>query len=169
MATSIRSADDANHHNAQQAASAPLCRNPLELTPKALRAVRPMKCHNREFPAVDHAVGEARAWTRALLFPQTPAATVHDAQVIVSELATNCVRHTRGPCFRLDVAVSAFTFYVECIDAGGRTEPHLPDADPWAEAGRGLRLIAALADVSGPLAQGGRYFAFLRWTAAPPH
>jgi|UPI00082BCB58 anti-sigma regulatory factor (Ser/Thr protein kinase) len=122
-----------------------------------------MQCHARTFPMEPTTAREARAWTRALLFDTTPADVVHDAQVVVSEMVTNSLRHSTGPTLRLDVAVSPVSLYVECVDGGGPTEPRIPDADPLAEGGRGLHLIAGLASVSGPLECGGRYFAFLGW------
>ncbi len=76
-----------------------------------------------------------------------------DAQLVVSELASNAVRHARTP----------FTVTVRCDRAGveiavedtSPAQPVVCDADPDALSGRGLRLIATLAEAWG-----------IEWTAA---
>ncbi|WP_432057852.1 ATP-binding protein [Streptomyces sp. bgisy022] len=76
------------------------------------------------------------------------------AGLVVAELAANAVLHGRVPgrCFRLTVALdpSAGCLRVEVSDARGDLHP-LPrptdaGSDPLSTTGRGLALVAALAD-----------------------
>ncbi|MFI0502500.1 ATP-binding protein [Streptomyces albogriseolus] len=76
------------------------------------------------------------------------------AELVVAELAANAVLHGRVPgrCFRLTVVIdpSAARLRVEVSDARGDLRP-LPRPtetapDPLSTGGRGLALVAALAD-----------------------
>ncbi|CAL9400105.1 hypothetical protein SUDANB145_01446 [Streptomyces sp. enrichment culture] len=74
-----------------------------------------------------------------------------DAALVVAELAANAVTHARvaGRCFRLSLTVDApETLRVEVADPrGDRPLPSLGTSlDATAESGRGLLLVAALAD-----------------------
>lgn len=80
-------------------------------------------------------------------------ATAH----IVAELTANAVVHGRVPGrdFRLTLAASASVLRIEVADArGDRLPVAAREADGAAESGRGLLLVAALADrwgvTSGP-------------------
>ncbi|MGD9483736.1 ATP-binding protein [Streptomyces sp. TRM70308] len=69
---------------------------------------------------------------------------------VVAELAANAVLHGRVPVrdFRLDLAVTGATLRIEVTDTRGDRLP-ATDAEPpadVAESGRGLLLVAALAD-----------------------
>lgn len=69
------------------------------------------------------------------------------AQLLVSELVTNSVRHAGTPV-RLTVRRADGGLRVEVADGSkGRPRPHLPDAG--AEAGRGLFLLDQLARAWG--------------------
>jgi len=104
-------------------------------------------------------VGEARRWADGYLAGCPVAA---DIELIVTELASNAVRHSRsgedGGTFtvRLDTNIVR----VEVTDLGSDSEPQLQpadltteidlDSDPeeefeLAESGRGLHLVASLA------------------------
>ncbi|MBT2389181.1 ATP-binding protein [Streptomyces sp. ISL-1] len=68
------------------------------------------------------------------------------AAVIVAELAANAVTHGRVPGrdFELRLTLSADTLRIEVSDA--RTEKRPKEVLPDGESGRGLRLVAALAE-----------------------
>ncbi|MFH8613803.1 ATP-binding protein [Streptomyces sp. NPDC017979] len=75
------------------------------------------------------------------------------AAVLVAELAANAVTHGRVPDrdFEVTVRLLGRTLRVEVSDTRGERrppapgEPH-PEAGPLAETGRGMFLVAALAD-----------------------
>ncbi|MFJ6681666.1 ATP-binding protein [Streptomyces werraensis] len=73
------------------------------------------------------------------------------AALVVAELATNAVTHGRmgGRCFRLALTVdSPDTLRVEVADPRGDRRPMActgTTPDPFAESGRGLLLVDALA------------------------
>lgn len=66
--------------------------------------------------------------------------------IIVAELAANAVTHgrVRGRDFELRLTLSADTLRIEVSDA--RTEKRPREGLPDGESGRGLLLVAALAD-----------------------
>lgn len=70
----------------------------------------------------------------------------HSAELLVSELVTNAVRHGR-PGVRLQLRAEAGALGIMVTDHG-EGEPALPDRQPDASAtsGRGLLIIAAIAD-----------------------
>lgn len=76
------------------------------------------------------------------------------AELVVAELTANAVLHGRVPgrCFRLTLAFdpAAGRLHVEVTDARGDFAPRLLPADTGPDAlrtgGRGLALVAALAD-----------------------
>ncbi|MGW2953820.1 ATP-binding protein [Streptomyces eurythermus] len=73
-----------------------------------------------------------------------------DAELIVSELSTNAIRHTASGwdpgSFHLAVAVSAQVVAVSVTDDGGAaTAPKVEYQDHDAERGRGLGMVSALA------------------------
>ncbi|WP_318202901.1 ATP-binding protein [Streptomyces sp. SCL15-4] len=89
----------------------------------------------------------ARRWTRDIL-RDSPLAD--DAELIVSELSTNAIRHTasgwESGSFHLAVAVSAQVVAVSVTDDGGAaTAPKVEHQDQDAERGRELAMVSALA------------------------
>jgi anti-sigma regulatory factor (Ser/Thr protein kinase) len=70
------------------------------------------------------------------------------ARLIVAELANNAATHGRVPGrnFRLLLYVVGGTLRIEVTDTRGDRLPHRRPADEGAEGGRGLALVAALAD-----------------------
>ncbi|MGW1604583.1 ATP-binding protein [Streptomyces eurythermus] len=73
-----------------------------------------------------------------------------DAELIVSELSTNAIRHTASgwepDSFHLAVAVSAQVIAVSVTgDGGAATAPKVEHQDENAERGRGLGMVSALA------------------------
>jgi anti-sigma regulatory factor (Ser/Thr protein kinase) len=92
-------------------------------TPPAIRAVR-------------HLVTDTlRAWGHDALVP--------DAALLVSELATNAVRHASSP-FRATVSRSDSTVRIAVEDLGS-TEPQLRPADLERLGGRGVALVDAVS------------------------
>jgi anti-sigma regulatory factor (Ser/Thr protein kinase) len=81
---------------------------------------------------------------------------VSDAVLLVSELATNVVRH--GPLLEreFEVAVTALadgSCLIEVSDEG-RLEPRLRVVGEWEETGRGLHLVENIADAWGVWSRG---------------
>jgi anti-sigma regulatory factor (Ser/Thr protein kinase) len=73
-----------------------------------------------------------------------PAIVEEAAAIVVSELATNCVRHA-GTAFTIDVETSPSRLRVEVSDTGtGVPTVRSPDASELS--GRGLRLVRELSD-----------------------
>ncbi|MET7429080.1 ATP-binding protein [Streptomyces flaveolus] len=98
----------------------------------------------RAFPGLPEEVPHARHFVASLLSDRGP---VEDAVLVVSELATNALRHTRsgsaGGSFFVVVGLSDDLVRIEVVDQGGELVPHLCHATSREEGGRGLRLIAA--------------------------
>ncbi|MFD8805113.1 ATP-binding protein [Streptomyces sp. NPDC059597] len=71
-----------------------------------------------------------------------------EASQIVAELAVNAATHGRlpGRSFRMTLALSGGTLRIEVTDTRGDRLPECREPDPCAESGRGLLLVAALAD-----------------------
>lgn len=99
---------------------------PLSPTPRGARLARLL------------AVEQLRSWGLPL---ETPSQ-------IVAELAANAATHGRvsGRDFRLTLYVVGATLRIEVTDTRGDCLPHLDRAEPDAESGRGLVIVAALAD-----------------------
>jgi anti-sigma regulatory factor (Ser/Thr protein kinase) len=92
-------------------------------------------------------VGRARRWTRTVLRGSPHA---EDAEVIVSELASNAVLHSDSGqpagTFRLRLAVTFDTVEISVTDAGGTpTAPRLAWPDEEDTHHRGLLVVNALA------------------------
>ena len=89
----------------------------------------------------------ARALIREALGDDHPSAG--DAQLIVSELVSNAIAHSRSgqPGGTLTVEVSARTpeVFICVNDAGAPEKPAVSSPDPDSEHGRGLGIVAALA------------------------
>lgn len=100
-------------------------------------------------------VGEARRFvSRTLVKVGVPRELVDDAELVVSELATNAVEHTvsgkAGSRFEVTVKVTAARVCVEVLDQGSAQSPTLckdVDQDHESEHGRGLFIVAALGEV----------------------
>ena len=91
------------------------------------------------------AVPILRALARRILAGwKIPESVIDDVEVCVSELATNALIHTSGPV-RVRLAMRGGAVRVDVAD----TSPHHPYGavpDAGAECGRGLLIVAALAD-----------------------
>jgi anti-sigma regulatory factor (Ser/Thr protein kinase) len=102
---------------------------------------------SRSFDGIPAAIGEARAWAKALL--PAGCSRADDVALVVSELATNAVIHSAsgapGGRFALQIEVdtAAHSVGVTCIDLG----PALVRARRCeGEGGHGLTLVEHLAD-----------------------
>ncbi|CAM5477528.1 hypothetical protein SVIRM249S_03716 [Streptomyces viridochromogenes] len=100
----------------------------------------------RAFPGLAEQVVQARHFVAALVAEKGP---VDDATLVVSELATNAVRHSlsgaEGGWFLVVVGFGDGFIRIEVVDQGGEGVPHLCDVTSQEEGGRGLLLIAACA------------------------
>jgi anti-sigma regulatory factor (Ser/Thr protein kinase) len=104
-------------------------------------ALTPRTSTGRRFSADDTAPAAARAFVLAVLQSQD-AVLVETAVLVVSELATNAIRHG-GTAF--SVTVSSLAHGVRIAVSDGHREPPVPrtfsEADP---GGRGLHIVDAL-------------------------
>ena len=96
------------------------------------------------------AVSVSRA--RGALHPLRPALgdRCDDAVLLVSELASNAVRHGSGPTFRLTARMRGRRCRVDVVDDGDSFVPPSQPAPPEEVlAGRGLTIVDALSDAWG--------------------
>ncbi|WP_084964571.1 ATP-binding protein [Thermoactinospora rubra] len=102
---------------------------------------------SRYFLGSAPSVREARRFVAALL-PGSPLA--HDAELIVSELATNAIRHSASGRFdgRFVVTVQSHPdqLWLGVLDEGSPCSPKALRPCPEGENGRGLLLVSSLAD-----------------------
>lgn len=100
----------------------------------------------RVFPGLAGEVAEARHFVASLAEGH---ASVDDAVLVVSELATNAVRHSLsgadGGWFLVVLGFGDDLVRIEVIDQGGEREPRLCDVTEQEEGGRGLVLVAGCA------------------------
>jgi anti-sigma regulatory factor (Ser/Thr protein kinase) len=101
-------------------------------------------------PGVPESVREARAMVRRQL---TPGDAAEAAALCVSELVTNAIAYTRsglpGGSFAVSVQAGPGGVVIRVRDGGARTRPVLADPEPAVEHGRGLAIVAAVADEWG--------------------
>lgn len=97
--------------------------------------------------ADDKSPARARSFVRSVLDTWgMPADLTGDAAVIVSELATNAVLHTRSRCMVIVVAWTPGRVSISVTDQGPPPRQMLhPRADLDGTTGRGLALVAGLA------------------------
>ncbi len=100
----------------------------------------------RVFPAHPDQMPAIRTWARSVLPSWIPPPTVHDALLVVTELATNSCRHSTSPCVHITLNVRARRLAITVRDFGGHTAATpTPVDDPMAENGRGTSIVRALA------------------------
>ena len=101
------------------------------------------------FPGHASAVGQARRFVASVVGDDFPG--LDDVLVLVSEVASNAVKHTAsgdGGSFGITVSATGGTVRVEVGDQGGASEPRLTDEDGVGDAltgGRGLLIVDTLA------------------------
>lgn len=100
---------------------------------------------SRSFRAQPEAVTAARQFVREIL-DDLPTETVDQAELMASELATNCVRHARSD-FELVIHRDG-EVRVELSDTGAG-EPRALSPTRHELTGRGLRIVQALSDAWG--------------------
>ena len=100
----------------------------------------------REFANTPGAVARARRFV-ALELADVPADVLEEVAIMVSELATNCVRHTVTD-FTVSVERTEREVMVEVTDRGGGM-PTVRRPEASEPSGRGLRIVQELADSFG--------------------
>ncbi|MFJ1869358.1 ATP-binding protein [Streptomyces sp. NPDC088097] len=104
----------------------------------------------RILPCGPRAPGRARALLRAQLTEwKVDVDTADTAELLLSELVTNALRHARAPRGRqIGVRVARYggVLRVEVADAGDPVELAPQAAGEADEQGRGLAIVAALAE-----------------------
>jgi anti-sigma regulatory factor (Ser/Thr protein kinase) len=102
--------------------------------------------HERSYPSDRESVTSARHFVATVLGALPPETVMH-AELLVSELTTNAVRHADAG-FTLRINMTADELRVEVTDIGAgvpvRRSPGLFDA-----SGRGLQIVEALSDAWG--------------------
>lgn len=107
----------------------------------------------RTFPGTLDQIPQARRFVRFLL---ADSLCQEDAEIIISELSTNAVRHTSsgGPhgTFIVEVIRTVTTVRVAVYDCGWGGTPKFakhPNRRPTTESGRGLAIVSSLATETG--------------------
>ena len=106
------------------------------------------------FPGDAAAVGQAREFVAGVLGRDWPG--LDDVLLLVSEIASNAVRHTASGdgdgWFDVFVSLAGHTARVSVVDRGSSSEPSIPDdaggslGESVLTGGRGLRIVDTLAD-----------------------
>jgi anti-sigma regulatory factor (Ser/Thr protein kinase) len=97
----------------------------------------------RRFDCRAESVAGARHFVRDVL-SEEPRETVEAAELMTSELATNCVRHAHSD-FELAIHLSRDEIRVEVSDHG-QGQPVMRSPTPREQSGRGLRIVQELAE-----------------------
>lgn len=120
-----------------------------------------------DLPSSAASVGRARSIVRDA-GTGLPAHVIEDAELLVSELMSNAVRHG-GAGIRLTVAYRPGSLTVSVFDAGPDLPAMRAAVDPTVSSGRGLRMVAQLADDWGVDVDGAGVgkVVWFRLTAAP--
>jgi anti-sigma regulatory factor (Ser/Thr protein kinase) len=96
----------------------------------------------RRFPHDPQSVPAARRFATGALRDLTRD-TLEAVELMVSELATNCIRHTDS-AFQLTIMSDRRQIRVEATDRAGGT-PTLRSPEPTDPSGRGLKIIDMLS------------------------
>jgi anti-sigma regulatory factor (Ser/Thr protein kinase) len=100
----------------------------------------------RRFPHTPASVAEARHFVQGAL-SDAPAERREVIAVMVSELATNALRHAETS-FSVRVEQTLGTVRIEVSD-GGDGHPAVRSPEPSEPSGRGLRIVESLSDAWG--------------------
>lgn len=79
-------------------------------------------------------------WTAAL-----PSSLVQDVELLTHELVANAFRHSGTTRAWVTALLLPDSVLVQVADEGRSDEPHIRPLVPYAESGRGLRWVSALA------------------------
>ncbi len=102
-----------------------------------------------ELPATPAAASVARLFVRCLCEEWGVGSVADVAELLSSELVTNAVLHARSG-IELEAARTASALRVDVRDVGrGRVQPKAQPAPTEAEGGRGLSIVASLAESWG--------------------
>lgn len=106
-----------------------------------------MPTYRRTFPGLPEEIHKARRFIRQCLDGSPVAA---DAGLIVSELATNALRHTASGSpagtFHVTVVLGRQVLAISVTDDGGtKADPETKHPGTEATCGRGLGIVTALA------------------------
>jgi anti-sigma regulatory factor (Ser/Thr protein kinase) len=96
----------------------------------------------RSFPHEPESVPAARRFATKALRGSLPE-TLEAVELMVSELATNCIRHTDSG-FELTITRTGHDIRIEATDQAGGT-PTMRSPKPTDPSGRGLKIIDMLA------------------------
>ena len=101
------------------------------------------------FPGDASSVRQAREFVRGVLGKRWPR--IDDVLVMVSEIASNAVRHTASGddgWFDVTISVTRQTARIAVVDRGSSSEPRIPEGGGLdaLTGGRGLRIVDTLAD-----------------------
>ncbi|MFI6000508.1 ATP-binding protein [Streptomyces sp. NPDC051366] len=109
--------------------------------------IHPAMLRERCFPRSRQSVCSAREFTAETLHAWGVTCRRDDLLLCVSELATNALLHgvPPGRYYRLRLVLFEGLVRVEVADSGGG-RPRVADRDVGAEGGRGLLLVAGLAE-----------------------
>ena len=98
--------------------------------------------HTRTFSHQPESVPAARRFATSAL-RGVSADTLEAVELMVSELATNCIRHTDSD-FELTITRAGKDIRVEATDCAGGT-PEMRSPKPTDPSGRGLKIIDMLS------------------------
>jgi anti-sigma regulatory factor (Ser/Thr protein kinase) len=97
----------------------------------------------RTFPAVPQSVPAARRFAVGAL-ADSPAPILEAVELMVSELATNCIRHEHSS-FEIVILRTASEIRIEVTDSGPGT-PTMRSPGPHEPSGRGLQIVDMLSE-----------------------
>lgn len=101
----------------------------------------------RWFPATEQAVPQARDWAVEMAAATGHAEASPTVRLLVSELATNAIRHTDGERFLVEFDADSMIVVAVCDSSLG--EPRIRRAADTETGGRGLGIVDKLADQWG--------------------
>ncbi|QFY05348.1 ATP-binding protein [Nonomuraea phyllanthi] len=103
-------------------------------------------CISRSFLGSTVSITEARRFVTTFLKGWPDVAT---AELIVSELATNAIRHSAsgrfGGRFLVTIRGNGHRVWIGVLDEGGPGRPRIFPEYPELEGGRGLRIVSEMA------------------------
>ncbi|WP_246108886.1 ATP-binding protein [Streptomyces sedi] len=110
----------------------------------------PGGCLRFRLPAAPTSAAEARRLTRQQLAEwRTPSDACDSAQLVISELVTNALRHTDSESVGCEVRLAGSLLRVAVASGGAGPRPAPGRAHEDDEGGRGLMLVCSLAQVWG--------------------